>query len=129
MKALGRPDLMLRWSIGITAATVVGLVVGANWGVTGVAVAFAASHIVALPFILGIVDGISEYGPLEHLGASRRALVGGVVASAALIPVSSAPPWVAALASTLLVAGLFGWLLLTEPAVRAWALAMGARGH
>ena len=50
-KAVGRPQWLLTWSIGFTVFSSALVLVGVRWNVAGAALALAAAHVLALPYI------------------------------------------------------------------------------
>ncbi|MEQ1855561.1 MAG: lipopolysaccharide biosynthesis protein [Longimicrobiales bacterium] len=122
MKALGRPDTMLRWSIVVSVITTSALFAGASWGLTGVTAAFAIGHLVALPMLIRMVYQLSGYGFREHLRRGRRALTGGVLMSAGLYATNAWLSETSVAALGIVSAGAWGvWLLRREPEVAARA--------
>lgn len=55
LRAIGRPDLDLRWNISFTALLTIAIVIGAVWSVTGVATAIVIVNFVAIPIFLALV--------------------------------------------------------------------------
>ncbi|BAY24629.1 hypothetical protein NIES2100_44240 [Calothrix sp. NIES-2100] len=49
LRAVNKPDIDLKWNVIFTAILVVGLVVGLQWGLVGVATAVLIVHIVTIP--------------------------------------------------------------------------------
>ena len=47
-QAKGRTDLMLRWGLGAGILVMIAFVIGLRWGITGVAIAYAAASLVLL---------------------------------------------------------------------------------
>jgi len=122
MKALGRPDSMLRWSIQVSVITTVALFAGLPWGLPGVTAAFAVGHIVALPILMRMVDRLSGYGPGAHLQRTRRALIAGAFLAGAMYLFRAVLPDPAVAGAGVVSAGALGlWLLRCEPGVAARA--------
>lgn len=60
-RALGKPNLELRWNIVFTALLAIAVVVGAQWGITGVAIAVLATHVGILPLYTVITSRYVNY--------------------------------------------------------------------
>jgi O-antigen/teichoic acid export membrane protein len=117
LKALGRPDLMLRWSIMVTVSTVLGLSAGAYWGLSGIAIGFAAAHALLLPVIVSMTAKLSGYSTVNHLLSARRALLGGAAATIVILAASAvwgSRSWAAASCAAALSLGLGAWLISAE---------------
>lgn len=99
LKALGRPDWMLGWSVVITALTIAGVYAGSPWGVPGVAAGVGLAHALGVPVILTIVHRLDGLSAGEHARAVAGVLLAGVALAALLLPLSRllayAPGWLA----------------------------------
>jgi PST family polysaccharide transporter len=115
MKGLGRPGWLVAWSVGLTLVTAAALGVGARWGLTGVALAYVAVHLAALPAILGIGRRLTGLGPAEVLAVTWRPAAAAAVLAATLEGVAhlAGPAAPAVLVvTTLLLAPAYLMLLL-----------------
>jgi O-antigen/teichoic acid export membrane protein len=65
MKGLDRPGWLLGWSIGVTAFTSLGLLVGAGWGVVGAAVGFALAHLIGIPVVIHLTRRLVTLRPTD----------------------------------------------------------------
>lgn len=66
-QASGRTDLLFYWGIGSSLVTVTGFVIGLEWGIEGVAAAYAITNLLLLPVGLWI--------PLRLIGLDLRDMV------------------------------------------------------
>ncbi len=55
MKALGKPGWLLRWGVGFSVLTIVGLLVGARFGFSGALFGLALAYVAMLPIAFAIV--------------------------------------------------------------------------
>jgi len=88
LKALGRPDWMLGWSVAITGLTIAAVYAGAPWGLPGVAAGVGIAHVVGVPVILTIVHRLGGLSASEHAIAGAGALAAGTALAALLLPFS-----------------------------------------
>jgi O-antigen/teichoic acid export membrane protein len=127
-KAIGRPDWLLRWSIGFTALGVLCLIVGLRWGLEGAVRAVATSHLLSLAYIGYTARQYLGIGPSDWARAVGTAYVATAMLAVTLL---WAPPYLpqrsltfAATVTVLAAAGLaaalwrspIGLLLSKEPA-------------
>jgi O-antigen/teichoic acid export membrane protein len=100
LKALGRASELLRFYVAETVALFAGIVIGLNWGVVGVAAAFALVSVPARVYFVwltGKLLGVSLGRFLASLGGVAQAsavLVGATVTARAVLGETAAPDWV-----------------------------------
>jgi len=83
---VGRPDLQLRYALVTTTVYVASFVVGLEWGIDGVAAAYAIAGLAITPGTLALAERVTGVRPSEYY----RALAPVVIASAALAAVTLA---------------------------------------
>jgi O-antigen/teichoic acid export membrane protein len=84
--AVGRPDLQLRYALVTTTVYVTSFVVGLEWGIDGVAAAYAIAGLAITPGTLALAERVTGVRPSEYY----RALAPVVIASAGLAAVALA---------------------------------------
>jgi PST family polysaccharide transporter len=75
-QACDRTDLLLRWALVIAGANLVGFIVGLNWGVVGVATAYAVTNTLLQPlnaWQTGRIVGVSLRRFLANLAGVAQA--------------------------------------------------------
>lgn len=72
MKGLGRPEWLVRWSVGFTLVTAVALGIGSKWGLPGTSFAYVLVHLASLPVILLIGRRLTGVGVTELLQVAWR---------------------------------------------------------
>jgi O-antigen/teichoic acid export membrane protein len=85
-QACDRTDLMFRWALLIASANVVAFAVGVNWGIVGVAAAYAVTNSLLQPvnvWLTGRIVGISAWTFCRNLGGTVQATA---VMLAAIVP-------------------------------------------
>jgi O-antigen/teichoic acid export membrane protein len=104
LQALGRPNLVLRFTVLFSLAHIAGFVVGLQWGVVGVASAYAVTST--------LVEPIYSWLTARALGVSVWRILGGVRGSFEAAALMAAAVWLARAA--LVDAGVpaFGRLVL-----------------
>jgi len=88
LKALGRPDWMLGWSVVITGLTIAAVYAGAPWGLPGVAAGVAVAHAAGVPVILTMVHRLGGLSAWEHARAGAGTMAAGVALAALLLTIS-----------------------------------------
>ncbi len=63
-RAIGRPDIDLRWNLLFTILLTLLVVLGTTWGILGVAMAVAITHLSLQPFYL--LQGRRSLRRLQH---------------------------------------------------------------
>jgi PST family polysaccharide transporter len=76
LKALNRPGWLLAWSVGFSAAMLLGIAVGARWGVTGAAIGFAAAYAAMMPVAAVMAWRLRAFDVAETLASWRGSLLG-----------------------------------------------------
>ena len=113
MQALDRTSLLLAWTCLSYAAAVTAFVVGLQWGIMGVAAAFAVSAAITEPtyaFITGRLIGVrlSQLArDLSGVAQASAALAAAVLPTRMLLLEAGAGPWVRLLVEVLVGALVF----------------------
>jgi PST family polysaccharide transporter len=69
MRAKGAGKLILRYEIGATTCQLVGIVIGLNWGIVGVAIGFTAAGFALTPVLMLIQRRLAGLSVRKQLGA------------------------------------------------------------
>lgn len=96
MYALGRSDLQVRLTTLYAILNAAGFLIGVQWGITGVAAAYAVQTVLTAPVGLGVLSSLIEFRAGRYLRRLWRpalgsaVMLGAVVAGRAALDVSSA---------------------------------------
>lgn len=85
MKGLARPGWLLVWSVGFAALTLLALVIGALWGVGGMAAAFSLAHLLGLPIIIHLTNRLVRVGVWDTLRPLLLPLLASLPLAAAIL--------------------------------------------
>jgi O-antigen/teichoic acid export membrane protein len=113
LQALDRTSLLLGWTCVSYAAAVIAFVVGLQWGITGVAAAFAVSAAITEPtyaFITGRLIGVrlSQLArDLSGIAQASAALAAAVLPTRMLLVEAGSGPWVRLLVEVVVGALVF----------------------
>jgi O-antigen/teichoic acid export membrane protein len=86
LQARDRTDILLRWSLLITAANAVAFVVGLQWGIVGVAAAYALTNTLLQPFNTWLTARAVEMSLREFVAG-----LAGIAQAAAVVPMTVLP--------------------------------------
>lgn len=85
LQALDRTAWLFRFAILSTGATVAAFAIGVQWGIVGVATAFAVVTTVTTPAYLAMPLRLTGVGAFEFLGAVRGVVEASIAMTAALV--------------------------------------------
>lgn len=123
----GRSWAMARWGLLSRSIVVVSFVVGLQWGISGVAAAYAAAELVLTPIGIALARRTTPVTGRDVVGAVWRpallAVVSGICALAVLLLLPG-PAWLVVVVGLLAAGSGFGLMAVAWPAVRRELLAM-----
>ncbi|MGH7505830.1 MAG: lipopolysaccharide biosynthesis protein, partial [Longimicrobiales bacterium] len=76
LKALNRPGWLLAWSAVFSLLMLLGVAIGAQWGLVGAAIGFSAAHVMVVPAAAAMTRRISSFTLKEMLIGSRDSVIG-----------------------------------------------------
>lgn len=131
MLSQGRASELLRMNMVFSAVALASFLFGIQWGVTGLAKAFAIGQgVVCLPYGLWLTG---RSGPVDHRGFLRGLVPHLIATSAAatlvlgLRHLFGSPMWPMLIATTVLAYGLYAGVLLALPASRPLIASLAER--
>jgi PST family polysaccharide transporter len=113
MLACGRADWMFRYKLVTSIVLIGAFLVGVQWDLTGVCVAYAVASLAFTPFNAVLVGRLLDMRPVEYVRALVPAIVaaavgaGAGVAAQEALQAAAAPEFVSAGAGALAVVGAF----------------------
>ena len=113
LQALDHTSLLLRWTLFSYGAAVVAFVIGLQWGITGVAAAFAISAAITEPTYAWITGRLIGVGlgqlarDLSGIAQATAALASAVLPTRFLLSETGLPVWVRLLVEVAVGAAVF----------------------
>lgn len=84
MYALGRSDLQLRLTALYAVLNAIGFLIGVQWGIVGVAAAYAIQTVLTAPVGLGVLKGLIEFRVTDYMRSLWRPVLATAVMLAAV---------------------------------------------